>query len=154
MAGYLRKQGVLMVIYIDDIIVLGYTREQCQANMNLVLQALQKSGFLVNYKKSQLIPSQCAEVLGFLIDTRSQTIRLTDSKQLSLCSIFSRAITRKSVKIREFAKWIGLCISIFPCMPRGKMFLQGSRTFKIARPSQDRFHWKQNHAGDVTRPCG
>ena len=61
-AKYLRSQGVLCVFYIDDVIVVGSSFEQCQPNLQLVLSTLQGCSFLINWDKSQLILAQTASV--------------------------------------------------------------------------------------------
>ena len=89
-------------------------------------------GFLINWKKSQLIPQQTAMVLGFLIDAPSESISLTPGKQSSLMMTFQAALRKKSVTIKQFARWIGLCISILPCFPLGKMHYSDLEHDKIA----------------------
>ena len=120
-AGYLRNKGVFCVFYIDDIIIVGSSFEQCQRNIDLVVCTLQKCGFIINFAKSQLIPAQSATVLGFLIDATEQSIVLEAKKRLALINTFRNALSLKTVKIRVFARWIGLCISILPCFPEGRM---------------------------------
>ena len=45
-AGILRKQGVLLVIYIDDLLVLGQTAKICKQRIELVIQTLRSHGVL------------------------------------------------------------------------------------------------------------
>ena len=65
----LRKRGYIVCFYLDDRGQKGDTYskclEACEATYNLLLEL----GFLPNDKKSSLIPSQCLEVLGHIIDS-------------------------------------------------------------------------------------
>ena len=140
-AKYLRSKGVLCVFYIDDVIVVGNSFSQCQAHVDIVVSTLQNCGFLINWKKSQLIPQQTAMVLGFLIDAPSESISLTPGKQSSLRMTFQAALKKKSVTIKQFARWIGLCISILPCFPLGKMHYSDLEHDKIAALRRRGFKW-------------
>ena len=102
-AGYLQGRGVFCVFYIDDVVIIGSTFTQCEQNVSLVVETLEKCGFLINYKKSLLMPSQCAPILGFMIDSVSEAISLGIQKHHSLLQVFSQAVQCKTVKIREFA---------------------------------------------------
>ena len=65
----LRKRGYIVYFYLDYRGQKGDTYskclEACEATYNLLLEL----GFLPNDKKSSLIPSQCLEVLGHIIDS-------------------------------------------------------------------------------------
>ena len=50
--------GIRMIIYLDDILVVGSSEEECRINVALVLKTLVDEGFKNNLKKSNLIPSQ------------------------------------------------------------------------------------------------
>ena len=58
-----------------------------------------------------------ASVLGFIIDAPNESISLTDKKCMALIQTFSATLLLNKVPIRQFARWIGLCISILRIMP-------------------------------------
>ena len=62
--AFLRARGIRVIFYLDDILVIGATKEECETNLAFVLQLLQSLGFLINWKKSNLIPSQLFRFLG------------------------------------------------------------------------------------------
>ena len=78
--------------YIDDIINVGDDFSDCIKNVVETVYLLDKLGFIVHPDKSQFYPSQVMEFLGFIIDSRSMTIRLTDEKKDNLFEIFSRIL--------------------------------------------------------------
>ena len=138
-AGYLREKGVFMVIYFDDIIVIGKDFKTCQYNLDLVVETLNNCGFILNMKKSHLTPCQRVDILGFTIDSRTQTIELTIDKRLKLKSIFQSASQSTSVMIREFAKWVGLIVSIFIVFPYGQMYYRNLEHSKLRALRQNKF---------------
>ena len=50
----LRCQGMLLIIYLDDILLIAPTAELCLAQGKLLMKLLQDLGFLVNMNKSVL----------------------------------------------------------------------------------------------------
>ena len=148
-ASFLRKSGVYCVFYIDDVIVIGSSFEACHDNLHLVINTLESCGFLINYKKSLLIPAQGAPVLGFWINSVTESISLNVPKCASLIKIFSSAVKCRKVQIKEFAQWIGLCISILPCFPHGKMHYRQSEHSKLSALRKNHFKWdKTMHVSD------
>ena len=67
--GLLRKQGVRLVIYLDDILLMASTTETLTHHVELTVALLELLGFVVNYQKSQLNPVQSLEFLGFMINS-------------------------------------------------------------------------------------
>ena len=138
-AGFLRKSGVYCIFYINDVIVISSSFEVCRDNLNLVISTLENCGFLINYKKSLLIPTQGAPVLGFWIDSVSESISLGGAKWDSLIKVFSTAVKSRKVKIKEFAHWIGLCISVLPWFPYRKMHYRQLEHSKLSALRKNHF---------------
>ena len=82
--AYLRSRGIRVIFYLDDILVIGGSEEECKENLAFVLNLLQSLGFLINWKKSNLIPSQFFRFLGLEWDTRKGLIGLGEEKRLAL----------------------------------------------------------------------
>lgn len=75
--GFLRRQGIRLVIFLDDMLVLAQSKEDLVAQMEQIAQLFSLLGFSINHEKSQLRPTQQIQFLGFLIDSRNLTIHLT-----------------------------------------------------------------------------
>ncbi|CAB4031124.1 Hypothetical predicted protein, partial [Paramuricea clavata] len=69
--GLLRKQGIRLIIYLDDILLIASTAETLSHYVTLTVALLELLGFVVNYQKSQLNPVQSLEFLGFQINSGS-----------------------------------------------------------------------------------
>lgn len=63
--AFLHARGIRCVFYLDDILILGSSREECMAHLTTALQLLAHVGFIVNHKKSSLVPAQHFRFLGF-----------------------------------------------------------------------------------------
>ena len=65
-----RPEGILVFIYLDDILILGDTPKEVQRALDIVSKTLQEAGMLIKFKKSDLQPSQLVTHLGFQIDLK------------------------------------------------------------------------------------
>ena len=63
--GYLRQEGYLLVIFVDDSYLQGNTESECLENFEVTVNLLIKLGFKIHEQKSILKPTQKLEFLGF-----------------------------------------------------------------------------------------
>ena len=61
--------------------LVGHTFEQCKDAVIDSCDLLIKLGFSIHPNKSQFIPVQKIEYLGFTLDSTAMTVSLTDIKQ-------------------------------------------------------------------------
>ena len=106
----LRSQGMLLIIYLDDILLIAPTADLCLAQGKFLMKLLQDLGFLVNMNKSVLTLTQRIIFLGFLIDSVNMTISLPEEKQLA---IIQKANIHCWVKIWSLFE---TCVSLWACV--------------------------------------
>ncbi|KAM7137483.1 uncharacterized protein RBU57_016951 [Macrochelys suwanniensis] len=75
-AAYLRRRGVQIFPYLDDWLLKGSSRSQVQDHLELFLSTCANLGLLVNEAKSTLVPVQCIEFIGALLDASKATASL------------------------------------------------------------------------------
>ena len=134
--AYLRSRTIF---YLDDILVLGSSQEECLANLNLVLQLLQSLGFLINWKKSSLTASQHFCFLGLTWDTRTGEVGLEEVKRLRLRQRASAALSSPPSchSLRILLGHITAAMEAVPLICLHSRFLQ--RNFiAVFRSEQDR----------------
>ena len=66
---FLHTQGFRSIFYLDDILILGSSMEECLAHLTTALRLLSRVGFIVNHKKLCLVPAQRFRFVGFDWDT-------------------------------------------------------------------------------------
>ena len=69
--------------YMDDYLVIGKTRKQCQDTMNRLMTLLRELGFAINYNKV-IGPTTRHTFLGIEIDTVDYNLSLTSEKLMAL----------------------------------------------------------------------
>ena len=79
-SAFLRSVGVRLIIYIDDILVIGKTPDEVRNHVEALIALLEGLGFIVNMEKSVLTPFQQIELLGLLLNTPSMSLTLPGHK--------------------------------------------------------------------------
>jgi ribonuclease HI len=129
--GIIRKQGILIVCYIDDIIIIANTRDECLSQINFVLSTLKNLGFIINWEKSNLTPSRQCKFLGFIIDSARFRITLPNEKAIKiLCSIES-LLRKERPRVRQLAQVIGNLISAVPGIKYGWLYTRNLERNKL-----------------------
>lgn len=78
--AWARLQGIRVSAYLDDWLLLADSKLQATQQTQSLLMKLQELGWIINLKKSHLVPSQRIEHLGFNIDSTSMTAQLPGAK--------------------------------------------------------------------------
>lgn len=65
---FLRQQGIRVVLYVDDCLIIA-PKSCITDHRDFTLQTFEELGFIINYDKSQLVPTTRLEFLGYIIDT-------------------------------------------------------------------------------------
>jgi len=82
--GALHQLGIRIVVYLDDMLLMAQSKEILKQHLATVLHTLIGLGFIVNTSKSVFTPTQELEFLGFLPNTLSMMISLSQKKVIGL----------------------------------------------------------------------
>lgn len=115
-----RNQGIRMVVYMDDILVMSQTEAQCRQDRDRLLKILTDFGFTISTKKCILTPSQRMEFLGVIVDSVAMTLSLSIVKMKALALRANKMRTRaqqgKRTAVRPLQKLIGHLQSVTDCV--------------------------------------
>lgn len=104
----LRRQGVRMIIYMDDLLIMADSPAQAIEHRDKTLTSLMSLGFLINWPKSILQPAQMMEFLGYKIDTVSMTLALPSDKVTDLRRSVADMLQRQeTISVRELSSLLG-----------------------------------------------
>ena len=74
--AYFRFLGFRVVIFIDDLILIASSYDECLQQLEILKSTLCELDFTVNVEKSQLVPVNEILYLGFLINSIAMTLHL------------------------------------------------------------------------------
>ena len=117
-----KKERHLSSGYIDDSYLQGDGYQDCLANVVDTIKLFDSLGFIIHPEKSVFIPTQIITFLGFVLDSRTMTVYLTQQKQLKLKNVCLHIIKIQRPTIRLVAQLLGLMTSSFPGVMYGALY--------------------------------
>ena len=129
--SFLRKQGIVILMYIDDGWTMALTYDLCFSQISYVMKSFTSFGFLINKKKSRPNPSQRVTSLGFIIDSVLMMVFLPADKTASVVSFCRAILSKETFSIRFLASFIGTLVSTFPACPFGRLHYRSFERVKV-----------------------
>ena len=103
-AAYLRKQGVSLILYLDDMLIIGSSVQETKRFTQMARNILMSLGFTVHTEKSISVPTKVINFLGFTIDSNTMLISLPTEKTKKTVTLCRRMLTAKQVFFRTLAR--------------------------------------------------
>ena len=105
--AFLRKRGIPLIIYLDDILILNESKIGAEEDFALAVSILERCWFLVNNEKSIGVASQRIEYLGLIADSVSLAISLLKKKVGNILRLCKDALILPYVFLRNIVKLLG-----------------------------------------------
>lgn len=139
---HLRKQGIALVTYLDDILTISSNFKISEQNTNYILKLLFKLGFNINFDKSHLTPSTNIKFLGFMLDTCSMSIALPSEKRESLRRKCHAFIQQDKCTILALAEILGHMVAASPAIPYALLYTKRleREKFLALSTNSDNYH--------------
>jgi hypothetical protein len=112
-----RAQGILVWVYLDDILVVNSNKTTLQKELSLVLADLEKVGLQVNAKKSVLQPSQTLDYLGFTLNFAQGVLQVPPQKLKTVRRELGKLVTHTVLTPRKVAAILGTVRSFLTALP-------------------------------------
>ena len=121
--------------YLDDWLLWSPTKEQCLKDSENLVKLVQELGWLINFQKTELVPTQKLDFLGYHFDLQRGLVFPTQ-KKLDRLKVQTVSI-RKSLVLtpRKLMSLIGTLASLEKTVPLGRLHM---RPFQWYLKS----HWK------------
>ena len=123
----LRRQGIRLVIFLDDMPVFAQSKEDPMSQMEQIAQLLNLLGFSINHEKSQLNPTQQIQFLGFQIDPHNLMIQEKVERLVETC----RAVKQSNPSVQDLAKFIGRMTVTIPAIFQAPLRYRSLQRLKI-----------------------
>ena len=128
-SAILHSLGVRLRRYLDDWLIQAYSREQVLLALRTVLRLCSSLGIVVNWEKSQLVPTQIICYLGVLLDSvnfRASPAQKRVDKLLSIGDVFLSSVDQPA---KSWLELLGVLSSLTQLIPGGRLQM---RSFQFA----------------------
>ncbi len=119
----LRLQGIRVLNYLDDWLILAHSRELVSRHRDIVLGHIHSLGLRMNAKKSVLLPSQRTVFLGVRLDSVQMQARLAPAR----IPVFTACLARFKlghVSVGTCRRLLGLMAAASPVLPLGLLHMR------------------------------
>ncbi len=103
----LRHQGLKVIIFLDDILIISSSEEQLQLDVACCVQLLCDLGFVINVSKSALNPVHRLSFLGLVLDTLLMQLFVPDNKISDITALGNLLLSVNQVQLWDLAKFVG-----------------------------------------------
>ena len=121
--GYLHKKKIMIYSFLDDFCILHQTPSGLEEITTLVLQLLKKLGLQVNFRKSNLVPSQKVEYLGIIFHLDTLQLSLPQEKIITIISRCQFTNLQSQRSRRQLESLLGLLNFAYFLVPLGRLRL-------------------------------
>ena len=118
--------------YIDDFLLIADTKEEAARAVKDSVNLLTQLGFIIHPEKSKFDPSQKAEYLGFVINSKDMIVSLPQSKKLEISAACANLLSTENPKIRTVAQVIGKLVAALPAVQYGRLHYRNLERDKTA----------------------
>ncbi len=120
----LRLQGIRVLNYLDDWLILAHSRELVSRHRDIVLGHIHSLGLRMNAKKSVLLPSQRTVFLGVHLDSVQMQARLAPARIPVLTACLARFKLSHHVSVGTCRRLLGLMAAASPVLPLGLLHMR------------------------------
>jgi hypothetical protein len=137
--SWVRAQGVRLVMFLDDGIVLASTEDELLRSTTIVRYALSQAGWVVNIEKSVWTASSRVSWLGVVFDLAAGRISISVKRIDKLVACIRGLLEQRRVSARQVARFCGSLISMQVVMGNVcRLFSRHACTFVAEQARWDR----------------
>jgi hypothetical protein len=129
--AFLRKQGIRLVVYLDDFLIMNESEEGARADLKSMLDILEFLGFLINWEKSVTNPANIMEYLGMIVDSNKLSFSLPITKVQDVKLLCKKALASGTVPLRAVASILGNFTWAIPTIPFAQSHYRSMQHFYI-----------------------
>ncbi len=120
----LRFQGIRVLNYLEDWLILAHSRESVSHHRDIVLRHIHSLGLRMNAKKSVLFPSQRTVFLGVHLDSVQMQARLAPPRISNFIACLAHFKLGHHVSVSTCRRLLGLMAAASPVLPLGLLHMR------------------------------
>ena len=119
----LQSRRIQVHQYLDDWLLRANTRHQCQLQTKELLHTVQQLGFVINFEKSELEPTQRIDFLGYHFDLQQGKVFPTEKKLKILQKSIQDIEVSSQTTPRLLMSLICVLASLEKTIPMGRLHM-------------------------------
>ncbi|MGL5567214.1 MAG: reverse transcriptase domain-containing protein, partial [Plesiomonas sp.] len=120
----LRMQGIRVLNYIDNWLILAQSARQAAQHQDVVLAHMRRLGLRLNGKKSVLTPSQRTTYLGVSWDSVAMRACLSEPRRTSILSAVQAVRLDRPLTVKQYQRLLGLMAAASNVFPHGLLHMR------------------------------
>ena len=120
----LRLQGIKLHVYLDDWLIRASSAVQARTHADLVLRVLQHLGWVINFSKSDLVPSQQFDFIGMQFNTCAYTVAPLPKMRVKIQNTLDHWRSHPLISARDLHRLLGMLTFMATLVPRGRLRLR------------------------------
>ncbi|KAM9957096.1 hypothetical protein ACTFIR_003833 [Dictyostelium discoideum] len=140
----LRDINVSVIAYLDDLLIVGSTKEECSSNLKKTMDLLVKLGFKLNLEKSVLEPTQSITFLGLQIDSVSMKLLVPKEKKKSVIKEIRNFLKLDCCSPRKLAGLKGKLIALKDAVIPFRLYTRQTNKFHSQCLTLAKGDWDQS----------
>jgi hypothetical protein len=145
--GPIREAGIRVIAYLDDLLIIASSQEQCLRHTQTLFHWILKCGFVPNLRKSELVPTQQITFLGCVLDSVNMNLSLPHDKVTGISRMCRRIAGMDSCPRRILAQLKGQMVAAAQAVLHAPLHYQ--ELTHLLRLASRRFN---NHQWDTLLP--
>ena len=94
------------IFYLDDILTLGHTKQNCQKSLDVIIECAKNCGFGIRHEKT-VGPVRSIEFLGITIDSVRKELRVSDERVSEMLDTLQNWLKKKWCTKRQLLSLVG-----------------------------------------------
>ena len=138
-AAFLRQHGLRVFCYLDDWLLAADSKPILLGQLDFLLRTVQALGFLVNWEKSELVPTRHPTFLGAAIDIPAGLARPSRERVSTIVAAALRLRQRRRAPARVWLQFLGYLASLVDVLPDCRLHMRPLQLHLLHhyRPSRD-----------------
>ena len=142
----LQNRGIRIHQYLDDWLLRAPTQQICMEQSKQLVEFVQELGWVINFKKSELTPTQKFDFLGYRFDLVKGEVLPTEKKWQILKNAIEDLDNSVTTTPRILMSFIGILAALEKTVPMGRLHMRPFQWYL-------KTHWKYPQSLDKIIPC-
>lgn len=131
--GLIHKQGVRFHPYLDDCLIIARSKQDTLRAIQIAIEYLTRAGFVINHKKSNLIPTQDIQFVGMRLRTDLGSAHLPLDRAETLQQCVHLFQVPRYLPARLWLRLLGLMAAALVVVPQARLHMRPIQMYFLSR---------------------